>query len=80
MLNIVRAVEKRLYTNLPKSILVSELTHSSLFLLQAKLMVSEKKKLSMNEIITRLMIRWDNQQEKIHAFDGFAVKLENIET
>ena len=56
-----------------KSILVSELTHSSLFLLQAKLMVSDKRKYSMNKIIQVLMEYYDN-----HTLSNF--KLENIET
>ena len=56
-----------------KSILVSELTHSSLFLLQAKLMVSDKKQYSMNKIIGILMDYYDN-----HTLADF--KLENIET
>ena len=58
---------------MPKSILVSELTHSSLFLLQAKLMVSDKKQYSMDKIINTLMEYYDN-----HTLSGF--KLENIET
>ena len=57
-----------------KSILVSELTHSSLFLLQAKLMVSDKKKYSMNEIVHKLMEAYD---KPINVLD---FKLENIET
>ena len=61
---------------MPKSILVSELTHSSLFLLQAKLMVSDKKKYSMNEIVHILMAVYDNQN--ILCDQDF--KLENIET
>ena len=58
-----------------KSILVSELTHSSLFLLQAKLMVSDKKQYSMNEIINKLLVNWDNYSKPLSDF-----KLENIET
>ena len=60
-----------------KSILVSELTHSSLFLLQAKLMVSDKKKYSMNFIINRLLTVYDIQDQKIPLIP---FKLENIET
>ena len=63
---------------MPKSILVSELTHSSLFLLQAKLMVSDKRKYSMNKIIERLMITYDETIKAEHNLDPF--KLENIET
>ena len=59
-----------------KSILVSELTHSSLFLLQAKLMVSDKKKYSMNVIIDLLLNRYDLETHK--PLTDF--KLENIET
>ena len=64
-----------------KSILVSELTHSSLFLLQAKLMTSDKRKYSMNEIIHRLMINYDNNQQldSLKALKS-SFKLENIET
>ena len=64
---------------MPKSILVSELTHSSLFLLQAKLMVIDKEKYSMNQIIEILMQYYDNQviagEPSLAPF-----KLENIET
>ena len=56
-----------------KSIAVSERTHASLFLLQAKLMISDKKQYSMNEIIHTLMDYYDN-----HTLSDF--KLENIET
>ena len=63
-----------------KSILVSELTHSSLFLLQAKLMVSDKKKYSMNAIIDKLMITYDRQSISSLLHDKLAFKLENIET
>ena len=59
-----------------KSILVSELTHSSLFLLQAKLMVLDKKKYSMNKIIERLLILHDEWGNK--PLSNY--KLENIET
>ncbi len=60
-----------------KSILVSELTHSSLFLLQAKLMVSDKKKYSMNRIINKLLESFD-----VHEYqkDILSFKLDNIET
>ena len=66
-----------------KSILVSELTHSSLFLLQAKLMVSDKKKYSMNEIVHILMAYYDehsifDEQGKPTLDPSY--KLENIET
>ena len=61
---------------MPKSILVSELTHSSLFLLQAKLMVSDKKKYSMNKIIEKLMFLYDRNESNILE----SYKLENIET
>ncbi len=57
-----------------KSIAVSERTHASLFLLQAKLMVSDKKQYSMNAIITKLM---DHYDKPINVLD---FKLENIET
>ena len=56
-----------------KSIAVSERTHASLFLLQAKLQVLEKTRYSMNEIIKTLMDYYDN-----HTLSDF--KLENIET
>ncbi len=59
-----------------KSILVSELTHSSLFLLQAKLMTSDKKKYSMNEIIHKLMLAYD----LTNWSTPIPFKLENIET
>ena len=60
-----------------KSILVSEITHSSLFLLQAKLMVSDKKQYSMNEIIKKLLTLYDehNTNDYLRPY-----KLENIET
>ena len=57
-----------------KSILVSEMTHSSLFLLQAKLMVQDKTKYSMNVIIEKLLIKYDNDDTYLRPF-----KLENIE-
>ena len=59
---------------MPKSILVSERTHASLFLLQAKLQVLEKKRHSMNEIIHILMEYYDYRD----TLSNF--KLENIET
>ncbi len=62
-----------------KSILVSELTHSSLFLLQAKLMVSDKKKYSMDSIVNKLLINYDQSEQIIKADPSF-FKLENIET
>ncbi len=58
-----------------KSILVSELTHSSLFLLQAKLMVSDKTKYSMNVIIEKLLVHYDKDESYLRPY-----KLENIET
>ena len=65
-----------------KSILVSELTHSSLFLLQAKLMVSDKKKYSMNHIINKLLVLHDEQNnyDKLGGYSPLSYKLENIET
>ncbi len=64
---------------MPKSILVSELTHSSLFLLQAKLMVSDKKQYSMDKIIQKLMAFYDEYNIKsINPLQAY--KLENIET
>ena len=66
-----------------KSILVSELTHSSLFLLQAKLMVSHKKKYSMNHIISLLMQAYDERSiydEQGEPTPDSSFKLENIET
>ena len=65
---------------MPKSILVSELTHSSLFLLQAKLMVSDKKKYSMNKIINVLMEAYDDQHVPNWEHNPNKFKLENIET
>ena len=67
---------------MPKSILVSELTHSSLFLLQAKLMVSDKKKYSMNEIIVKLMDIYDDNLNFKASYSSLdpSFKLENIET
>ena len=59
-----------------KSIAVSERTHASLFLLQAKLMVSDKKQYSMDKIIDKLMVNWD----VVHVQPLSNFKLENIET
>ncbi len=62
-----------------KSIAVSERTHASLFLLQAKLMVLDKKQYSMDKIIHRLMLAYDNSPNMTDfALSNF--KLENIET
>ena len=61
-----------------KSIAVSERTHASLFLLQAKLMVSDKKQYSMNAIINKLMVRYDSFTPDEAVLADF--KLENIET
>ncbi len=61
-----------------KSIAVSERTHASLFLLQAKLMVSDKKQYSMNKIIGILMDYYDNHSTDMGQ--PLAYKLENIET
>ena len=61
-----------------KSIAVSERTHASLFLLQAKLMVSDKKQYSMDAIINKLMEYYDDSNLKQSALNAF--KLENIET
>ncbi len=63
-----------------KSILVSELTHSSLFLLQAKLMVLDKKKHSMNRIISILMEDYDRFHITPLSDHPDSFKLENIET
>ena len=60
-----------------KSIAVSERTHASLFLLQAKLMVSDKKQYSMNKIINILMTSYDLHKLTNPLTD---FKLENIET
>ena len=60
-----------------KSIAVSERTHASLFLLQAKLMVSDKKQYSMNKIIEILMEGYDKPTDPIPLIP---FKLENIET
>ena len=59
-----------------KSIAVSERTHASLFLLQAKLQVLEKKRYSMDFIIFKLMENW----EKYNPLIDPSFKLENIET
>ncbi len=63
-----------------KSIAVSERTHASLFLLQAKLMVLDKKKYSMNKIIEKLMVIYDNTPDLKREFALDDFKLENIET
>ncbi len=70
-----------------KSIAVSERTHASLFLLQAKLMVLDKKQYSMNSIINKLMDTYDEYgKEPIYDKKGNWInplpsfKLENIET
>ncbi len=64
-----------------KSIAVSERTHASLFLLQAKLMVLEKKQYSMNNIIDRLLMIYDAHTPKPDVWGANpAFKLENIET
>ncbi len=59
-----------------KSIAVSERTHASLFLLQAKLMSIDKKQYSMDKIIWKLMVNWD----VVHVQPLSNFKLENIET
>ncbi len=59
-----------------KSIAVSERTHASLFLLQAKLMVSDKKQYSMDSIINKLMVVYDCAHPSLNS----DFKLENIET
>ena len=61
-----------------KSIAVSERTHASLFLLQAKLMVSDKKQYSMDAIINKLMVKYDASNYLLSDPETF--KLENIET
>ena len=63
-----------------KSIAVSERTHASLFLLQAKLMVSDKKQYSMNRIIDKLMTYYDEHHITIKLPNPNNYKLENIET
>ena len=64
-----------------KSIAVSERTHASLFLLQAKLQVLEKKRYSMDSIIDKLMELYDKQSIPNNILsDRLAFKLENIET
>ena len=66
-----------------KSIAVSERTHASLFLLQAKLMVLDKKQYSMNAIINKLMVVYDEQDiydEQGEPTLDPSFKLENIET
>ena len=62
-----------------KSIAVSERTHASLFLLQAKLMVSDKKQYSMDAIINKLMVSYD--ELNLVADPPLKIfKLENMET
>ena len=63
-----------------KSIAVSERTHASLFLLQAKLMVSDKKQYSMNAIIDKLMNSYDKRNLDSRNNPLSTFKLENIET
>ena len=64
-----------------KSIAVSERTHASLFLLQAKLQVLEKKRYSMNKIIDRLMTTYEKETQQIlNNLNNPDFKLENIET
>ena len=65
-----------------RSIVVSERTHSSLFLLQAKLMVLDKKQYSMDKIIDKLMVVYDEHYTEYHPLDTSLsdFKLENIET
>ena len=67
-----------------KSIAVSERTHASLFLLQAKLMVSDKKQYSMNSIINKLMEVYDDRfqisNKTMDILKPLKFKLENIET
>ena len=65
-----------------KSIAVSERTHASLFLLQAKLQVSDKKRYSMDSIIDKLMVLYDEQlnYDKLGGYSPLSFKLENIET
>ena len=62
-----------------KSIAVSERTHASLFLLQAKLMVLDKKQYSMDKIINRLLVFYDRPYN-FNESSLTAFKLENIET
>ena len=57
-----------------KSIAVSERTHASLFLLQAKIQVLQKKRMSMDKIINKLLFEFDREP----PLSNF--KLENIET
>ena len=61
-----------------KSIAVSERTHASLFLLQAKLQVSDKKRYSMDRIIHNLLAGYDKLMISGTPLESF--KLENIET
>ena len=60
-----------------KSIAVSERTHASLFLLQAKLMVLDKNRISMDKIIWKLLETYDQTATE---FEPVTFKLENIET
>ena len=62
-----------------KAIQVSELTHASLFLLQAKLMTSDKVKYSMDIILNKLLVFYDEYNIKSKN-PLLAFKLENIET
>ena len=62
-----------------KSIAVSERTHASLFLFQAKLQVLDKKRYSMNDLIHKLMVAYDETSREFDPpLSNF--KLENIET
>ena len=65
-----------------KSILVSERTHASLFLLQAKLQVSEKRRYSMDSIIHKLLTLHDEETQGLEPSTNILnnFKLENIET
>ncbi len=65
-----------------KSIAVSERTHASLFLLQAKLMVSDKKQYSMDKIIHKLLTLHDEETQGLEPSTNILnnFKLENIET
>ena len=57
---------------------MSERTHASLFLLQAKLMVSDKKQYSMDVIIDKLLANYDYHTDSNPSLTNY--KLENIET
>ena len=61
-----------------KSIAVSERTHAQLFLLQAKLMTSDRKQYSMNSIIQKLIDTYATTDLTDPSLSAF--KLENIET